>query len=74
MDEATKNRNRDNKIQDGSTLVWWGVAFLLLGAIAFVKPIFYFRGGMIDFTGFNHLVGIGLFVFGFVSIVVGARK
>jgi len=74
MTEDTNNPKEGNKNQNASTLVWFGFFFLLVGVTAFLKPVFYFRGGIVDFSGFNHLVGFGLFVFGLLSIVLGARR
>lgn len=45
-----------------------GIIFTILGIKTIKKPIYYFRGANVDFTGFNIPIGSFLVILGIVFI------
>jgi uncharacterized membrane protein (DUF485 family) len=66
--------NNDNKRLEKSALILFGIFWVIIGIQTLFKPIYYFRGAYVDFTGCNIQVGIGLILIGFVFIAVYFRK
>lgn len=51
-----------------SALLGAGILWIGVGIIAILKPVFYFRGAYVDFTGYNILAGIVLIMIGLTYI------
>jgi hypothetical protein len=45
-------------------LLIWGLFWICIGVTTLFKPVYYFRGAFIDFTGYNVQVGTGLIILG----------
>lgn len=51
-----------------------GVVFIIIGVKTITKPVYYFRGAYVDFTGINIQVGSVLLVLGIVFVCLGLNK
>jgi uncharacterized membrane protein len=65
---------QDNKRSDRLALVFFGILWILVGIKTLFKPIYFFRGAYVDFTGYNGFVGSGLIIFGVVLLLVYFNK
>ncbi len=51
-----------------SALLGMGIFWIGTGVIAILKPVFYFRGAYVDFTGYNIPAGSVLIMIGMTYI------
>jgi hypothetical protein len=51
-----------------------GIIFAILGFKTLSKPIYYFRGSYVDFTGYNIPVGYSLIILALIFILFSYYK
>lgn len=61
-----KNRKINNL--ENFALILFGVCWIFTGIKTLFKPVYYFRGAYVDFTGWNIQVGVALIVVGILFI------
>lgn len=52
----------------------FGIFFMLVGFYTISEPKYYFRGGYVDFTGYNVPVGWSLMIIGIVFMGFSFHK
>ena len=57
-----------------SALLGFGILWIGVGIIALLKPVFYFKGSYVDFTGYNKLAGSVLIAIGIAYLVSYFKK
>ena len=55
-------------------LLIWGLFWIGIGITTLAKPVYYFRGAYVDFTGYNLQVGTGLIIIGVAMMATYFRK
>jgi hypothetical protein len=70
-DSMTQGSKRFKKL----ALLFFGLAWILVGIRTLFEPTYFFRGAYVDFTGYNKLVGSGLIIVGtaFICVYLGRR-